>query len=211
LIGYHNTEEQKTEVMNMLGDLRSSSVASLPATIKDVKVLEPSRETDFMPYLNYMNDEISKVFLFGTRTMSASNSAGAYSATEAHANEADDRADDIAKFCIKILNKQIIPNLVRINFGVQDKYPFAKYGSQDSDSPNDYLDRVNKASLSKTKISISKKEWYEKSGISRPNPDIPDDELIIGDEGGSGTINFSESAARPRKRVKGFQRSKATA
>lgn len=192
LIGYHNTEDQKEGVIQMLLDLRSSTVASLPASAKDPKALEPGRQNDFLPLLNFWNDEESKVFLFGTRTMSSSGAAGAYSATEAHADEADDRTSDIARYAIKILNQQIIPKLVRLNFGVQDKYPFATPGEQRSDTPDDYLDKLNKTATAKVRVAVSLSEYHERTGLSRPDPDKLDDELIIGDGGGLPGLNFQE-------------------
>lgn len=194
LIGYHNSEEQKEEVMQMLLDIRSSTVASLPASTKDMHALEPGRQTDFMPFLNFMNDEESKVFLFGTRTMSSSGASGAYSATESHADEADDRTFDIARYVMRILNKQIIPNLVRMNFGAQEKYPFATYGSQRTDSAEDYLDKLNKTATAKVRVILSMTEYIEKTGLSRADPDIPGDELVIDGTGGGElpALNFQE-------------------
>lgn len=194
LIGRHTTEDQKKDVLDMLQNLRSNGVASLPNELTDFKILEPSHQTDFLWFLNFCNDEESKIFLFGTRTMSASDAAGAYSATEVHAEEADDRMKDLATFLRKVMNTELIPKMLQINFGKQDVYPYATFGKKDANTVDTYLDILNKTTTAKVKVPISLTEYYDRTGLQRPLPDDPNDVLMLGEEPvpGGPMLNFQE-------------------
>jgi phage gp29-like protein len=182
MIGFHKSgnEQDKETVLEMLENLRSSSVASLPESDKPPMPLEPGRDAGFSWWLTFLNDEESKVFMFGTRTMSPSDASGAKSATDTHSDAADDRSFSIHRKGMRIITRQMIKHLININFGPQEVYPYAVPGSKDIDDSNEYLDKLTKVSGAGVQVDISMTEFYEKSGISKPNPTLADDILTIG-------------------------------
>lgn len=195
LVGYHGNDAEKAQVLAMLENIRSSTTASLPATMKELTILQPSRDANFIPALQYWDDEISKVIAGATRQMSGSTAAGAFSATETHNEEADDRVRILTLSGKVIINEQIIKPLIDFNFGKQEVYPYYETGAVEKESPSDYLDNLNKVKTSGVKIGLSKIEFYEKSGFTKP--ETPEDTMEIMPDAamaGGGT-NFSEGSS----------------
>ncbi len=184
IAAYHRNKEEMAKNLEMLKEFRSGAYASFPdrpsGNGEPITVVQPSKGGDntIGSSLDFYNDEISKAILGGTRTMSRSQDAGAYSATEIHNDSLDDRRDNIVRRLAFVLNQQLIPSLIRINYGIQPAYPRANYGMDDQETPNDYMERVGIWAEKRVPAPISKSEFYQKSGFAEPKDD--NDKLFAG-------------------------------
>lgn len=180
IIAYHKNAAEMQTNLDMLAQLRSASYGSFPNSPNTgqggLLVMQPGRDSQTInTSLDFYNDEISKAIVGGTRTMARAADGGAYSATEIHGDQVDDRQDNIVRRLTFILNQQIIQTLIRVNFGVQRAYPRADFGMDDQETPNDYMERVGIWAERGVPAPISKSEFYQKSGFSKPTDD--NDEL----------------------------------
>lgn len=184
IIAYHDNPDQELKNMQMLEALMSGSIASLPANNKDLTVLSQNSDPNFVTLLTFYDDEMSKVVLSGTRQSSGSADAGAYSATEIHEENADDRKDLLALKLNVIINTQIIPGLIDFNYGPQLSYPKAKLGRERRQSPKEYTEVLIGIKNSGFAPKISKTEFHEKTGLAMPTG--PEDEMSMVEAAGFG-------------------------
>ena len=174
--------------------LRSQSIGSFPrglAGTNPLFTLEPNGTSSAVMdrSLQFFNDEIFRAILGGTRQMSDSDEAGAYSATEVHADQVADRQENILRRLKFVVNDQIIPGVVRLNFGIQMRkigntyvqsdfaLPHASFENDDQETPNDYMNRVTSwREMGNDALPISKKQFHLRS---RLEPPVDSDDALL--------------------------------
>lgn len=193
VMGFYDYPQDQAKVIDMLMQLRSESVAAFKAGAHLPQLLEPQGKMDFIPALNFWNDEMSKVFTSGTRTLSASNAAGAYSATESHADALDARQDELHKNIAPVINRQFIPAIVNANFAGVTSYPRYRAGVDFMESPDQFVTRVTNLAKTFPGMEFSKKELREKGGFEEPK--VEEDKIVAtpAPAPGTGVSEFSES------------------
>jgi hypothetical protein len=197
IIGYHTTDEMKLSVLEMLERLRSESVASLPTGQDDLKVLEPSNGMDFIPYFQFFNDEISKVFASGTLVFDHAGGKGNKAATGEHEDRFDQRIWECAISAEYVVNDQLIRELIDLNYGVQEEYPLYETGAEDAEDPQAFIQVLNTLFTAGIPIELSKQQIYDVTKLIRPLS--PEDSIMPPPTrpmiAGAPIANFQEAAS----------------
>lgn len=154
-------------ILEQLEKLYSEAIAALPPNT-NLKVLQPDRDYDFIPGLNYFDDQQSRLYTGGDLSTGHAGGRGNMGATESHAQTEDELVESIAKSVFLALNQQVIIPLVNINFGIQEKYPYASLGIPETDSPDQFISRVSMMFEKGVSIQLSKQQIYEVGGFTPP-------------------------------------------
>lgn len=171
LVGRHTGNDQDA-VMDFLENLYSDTVASLPMGAQ-LDILQPARDYDFVPGLNYLDDQMSRLFTGADLAVGHAGGRGNMGASKIHAEGLDELQLSLALSGTHVINRFLIKPLIDMNFGLQEQYPYLILGDEETDDSNAYLERATKAMTAG--IPISKREFYSKAGLAKPEND--EDEL----------------------------------
>jgi phage gp29-like protein len=188
-------------VLDMLEKLYSEAIAALPAGT-NLEVLQPARDYDFIPGFNYFDDQMSRLYTGGDLSTGHAGGKGNMGATAQHGQTEDELVASIARSLFLIFNQQVIRPLVDLNFGKQQRYPYAALPEEDMSEQ--YMNRVSSVFEKKIMVPISKAQFYDQTGFLPPKDDadilIPSDAPAmptLGFSEGGGSVNFQEGSATP--------------
>lgn len=197
LIGYHQDDTQRDQLIDALEIMKSEAVGSFPKG-SEITAMTPGHEVAWEKFFTFFNDEISKVILSGTRTMSGSAAAGAYSATAEHGAQQVDREWELADSNTPIIN-EFCRHIITLNYGVQDEYPKFVWGDEKQEDAKEFTDRIVSLWTAGVPVELSKQQIREVLGLAAPVDDY-DSLLPTGPAmpAGGGQTNFQEGSTTPR-------------
>lgn len=132
---------QQNTLKNILKNLQAGTVALLPRASPDDYELKPLDLADsidkiFIPAINMYNADMARALLMPSLVgMTSDNQAGSYARSAVHFDALMMIVDRIRKCDLeeRIMNEQVIPHLVDINFPVVTEYPTFEFDAiQDS-------------------------------------------------------------------------------
>lgn len=150
---------------------------ALVSLVQDAAVAIPSNSSvDFIEagdakgdahesFLRFCNAEISKAILGQTLT-SELPSGGSFAASQTHADVKDEIVDADAKMLMSAINTDLIPFIVRFNFGEVEEFPFFSINIENEDLNKDRLDRDEK--IVGLGVPLAVDYFYDTYNLPRP-------------------------------------------
>lgn len=198
---YEPTAAQETvdRICTMLQNLGSAGWAAFPAGTS-LELIENSKQgSDHSPQGELLDraDRYARLLILG-QTMSGSQDASkgggkAFGSVESRIKE--DRIDAAGRYVCRVLNSQLIPSIVVLNFGDGDDCPRARLLA---DEEGDFAAAQRDLTLAQSGIAIPVTFLRKKYGLPTPN----DDEETIGnspDQERAGDGDNSSKEGLPEK------------
>lgn len=156
-------------ICNMLQNMGSAGWAAFPAgTTLDLK--DAGKSGDSSPQADLLDraDRYARMLLLG-QTMSGSQDSSkgggkAFGAVEEKVKNA--RRDAAAKYACKVLNTQLVPSMVELNYGDRDECPYICLGDEEEAGTDDASRDVQLAGL----MPLSVPHLRQKYNLPEPGP-----------------------------------------
>ncbi len=119
------SEDERTKLLEVIEALQSDTGVTLPETMA-LEFLEARRSGDgrtYRDFADWCNDEISKVVLGATLVASEGRRSGSLALGQVHQRIRSEYVESDAKILMDVVNRQLIPWLVRFNLGPEAPVP----------------------------------------------------------------------------------------
>lgn len=177
--GPGTTEEERRRLAEILDALQTETGVVIPQTV-ELKLLDQQRSgggQSYREFLDWCNDEISKVVLGATLTSGEGRRSGSLALGNIHQLVRQDYIDADARLLESVLNESLIRWIVELNLGTDAPVPRLHI---ETDSPEDLNARiaVDRALLS-LGVTLPQSYFYEQYG--RPAPTAAETPLQFDD------------------------------
>jgi hypothetical protein len=119
------SEDERTKLLEVIEALQSDTGVTLPETMA-LEFLEARRSGDgrtYRDFADWCNDEISKIVLGATLVASEGRRSGSLALGQVHQRIRSEYVESDAKILMDVVNRQLIPWLVRFNLGPEAPAP----------------------------------------------------------------------------------------
>jgi len=164
--------EQIAKIEDMLENMGSAAWGAFPAgtTLELKESLKAGTDNPQLALLALV-DKLCDLLVLGQTLTSEQGERGSQALGTVHAAVLSDRKKALLKWCIKVLNAQLIPAICRLNFGDTAECPYFAAGEEDGE------DAKTKAETFKVVLEsgapIPRRFYYDELGI--PEPEAGDD------------------------------------
>ncbi len=164
------TEAEKDVLWRAVSGIAGDCAAIVPREmlIEFHEVGSKSSSTDmYERRADWLDRQVSKLVLGQTTTTDAVS--GGHAVSQEHRLVQEDIERDDAGMVTATLNQQLVPPIIAINFGPQEKYPHLRVGRPDEVPLKDFADAFSKLAP----LGLTAEESYlrDRMGIPAPRPD----------------------------------------
>ena len=167
--GAEATEDNKRSlweaVSNIAGDMAAIIPKGMELEFVGVKDLAGTAKI-YEDRCKYLDQQLSKIVLGGTTTVDAVS--GGHAVSQEHEKVRHDIERDDARALSATLTRQLVPLIIKANFGPQQKYPRIRIGRPDELPIKDVVDAIDK--LGPKGLTVTAAELRRRLGMPDPAP-----------------------------------------
>lgn len=166
----YSDERSKDTVFEMLQSIGSSGVGVFPSGTT-MHFLEAQKSAENLPQrmLIEMADKQAEIFILGQSLTSDSGDNGSRALGEVHSDVKNEVVFGVADFVCEIINRQLIPSILELNYGNKDEAPtyLAKFEKPKDEKAMAERDKI----LLDSGVPFSKTYLLERHGLPTPEGD----------------------------------------
>jgi phage gp29-like protein len=151
----------------MLENMGSASWGAFPAgtTIELKEAVKAGADNPQIALLALV-DRIIDLLILGQTLTSDARDKGTQALGTVHADVLSGRKKALLNWAVEVINEQLIPGIIRVNFGNDDECPYILSGNEDQADAKVWVDVMGKALESG--VPIPRGFYYEQLGIPMP-------------------------------------------
>lgn len=168
--GTGTSEEERRRLAELLDALQTETSIVIPESV-ELKLLDPGRASgagSYRDFLDWCNDEVSKLVLGATLTTGEGRRSGSLALGTIHQLVRQDYIDADAGLLCRVLNETLVRWIVELNLGSKATAPHLQI---ETESPTDMRQRIEvDRALLGIGVSLPQSYFYERYGRPAPGP-----------------------------------------
>lgn len=188
------TNSEKTAILNDLVAMGDSGCMVIPDGAEFI-VQEASKSAGDLPQktLLDMRDKMVDILILGQTLTTDVQDSGSRALGDVHANVKTERLTEVATWVAEIINSQLIPAILRKNYGNADDAPSIVLDKSESGDP---LMMAQRDAILNRFVEMPKQWVYQRHGI--PAPIEGEDVIKVGNESAQAPSAFGAFASEPK-------------